>query len=109
MTPSLTIHKFPLQITDVQEVKFTGRIVEYLSVQVQNDELCLWAVVNLRPQRFGQSSKLLDRELPRRRVLVTGTGNPMPAAYSEKNSDWKYLGTVQTHGGAGVWHVFIED
>lgn len=39
--------------------------------------------------------------LKRRRFRVYGTGHPMAAGY-----DAWHVGTFQTHGGHGVWHVF---
>lgn len=81
------IFKYPIDIADEQflELPQDARI---LSVQVQDGIICIWAMV--RP----------DNPTIRRRILVVGTGNPLP------DEIWAahYLGTVQV--GRGVWHVF---
>lgn len=86
----MTIWKFELKITDYQTVMIPFG-ASALSVQAQNDKICLWAIVDpkakLSPYRF----------------RIVGTGNNADDLGVDKTS---FLGTVQTHNGALVWHVF---
>jgi len=80
-----TIWKYPIRIDDEVVISMpSGAAI--LTVQVQNDEVCLWASVDP------------SARLERRRIAIYGTGNPVRAAC--------YISTFQTHGGAGVWHAF---
>lgn len=79
------IWKYELTITDAQFIDMPAD-AEILSVQMQGDTLCLWALV--QP----------IAELRGRVIYVVGTGNPFPIGRV------KHLGTVQQ--GMFVWHVF---
>lgn len=83
----MTIWKFPIKITDVQKVEMPMG-AEILSAQMQNGDLCLWALV----------SPANNKEL--RTIEIHGTGNYVEPA------DRKFIGTAQMAGGALVWHVF---
>lgn len=82
-----TIYKYELEITDRQEVRMS-RTAEFLSVQMQGDKLCLWAMV--RPNDAQASFE----------ILIFGTGHTLPVPYG------RYIGTVQQ--GQFVWHVFYK-
>jgi hypothetical protein len=88
----MRIWKFALAITDSQAIAMPFG-AQTLSVQEQDGDLCVWAIVNpaapVVPVRF----------------YVVGTGNPMPWPSWVTNP--RHLGTVQTHGGSLVWHVFV--
>lgn len=90
---SLSIWKFPLRLTDVQDVEVPAG-AETLHVDEQHGNLCLWALVNPHP------------EVPKRKltILIVGTGHPAPSPLSVD----KYVGTVLTSGGDLVWHVFTR-
>lgn len=81
-----TIHKYPLQLTDRQELFLPARN-RPLSVQVQHGQICIWAHVDTAAPPGGLA------------VAIVGTGNPMclPAHF-------QYLGTVQLD--TFVWHVY---
>ncbi len=81
-----SIWKYELQVTDAQVVRMPvgARI---LTVQVQRDTPCLWALVDEEAKREPRVIRML------------GTGNPFDA-------DGTYIGTIQTHHAALVWHVF---
>lgn len=83
-----TIFKYPLELTDRQEVNmpFDAKI---LTVQVQYGVPCIWAIVDTEIKHF--HSRVFD---------IVGTGNPM------RDCNHKYLGTIQLHDGALVFHVF---
>lgn len=85
--PPKRIYKYPLQVTDKQEIELP-LTATVLSVQADGDKLFFWALVDIN-------------EKTKPRVFrVIGTGHDIP--------DFKflhYLGTVQTHGGSLVWHV----
>lgn len=87
----MTIWKFSLDIQDVQSFEMPNG-AKILSVQVQDGTPCLWAFVNSSAQK------------EERRFHIFGTGHRIPPHFSEEH----YIGTVQTHEGALVWHVFEE-
>ena len=62
---------------------------EILSVQNQNECLCLWAKVNT------------DRKTKTIKVEVVETGNPI-----DVGTERRFLGTVQFDGGSYVVHFF---
>lgn len=82
-----TIWKYELQPVDFQtlEMPKDSRI---LCCQTQNDNPCLWAVVNPKA------------ETVKRKIRIAGTGHPLQEGVTE------YLGTVQTLDGRLVLHVF---
>jgi len=85
------IYKYELDIVDTQEI-FMPIIYRTLSVDVQYEKVCIWALVNI------------DEPLFPRTFHIYGTGNSTP-----KNIDtFKFVGTAQMAGGALVWHVFEE-
>lgn len=84
-----TIYKYPLELgasTITFEVPQGGKV---LCVQTQNNMPCVW--IDLPDTRA---------ELKYRCFAVFGTGQPMP------NINMTYIGTVQTHDGRFVWHVY---
>lgn len=85
-----TIWKYELTVAEYQTVEMPVD-AEILTVQMQGDVLCLWALVSP------------DAELAPRSIEVFGTGHPIE--YSAGNYR-RYIGTVQMHGGSLVWHVF---
>lgn len=84
-----TIYKYPLEVTDTQFVELPLG-AEILTVQMQGNQLCLWALVNPSPDVFKKN----------RRIEIVGTGNPVPAG------DLKYISTFQMLGGGLIFHVF---
>lgn len=66
---------------------------EVLTVQVQDGELRLWALVNPNVVRVD------------RRFVVYGTGHDIKTS----EFDQRYIGTVQMNNGYLVLHVFEED
>ena len=88
----MVIWKFNLKITDRQtvEMPFGANI---LSVQEQSGTLHLWAIVNPYAEQ------------ERRLIEIVGTGNPMADVDKEDLARF-HIATVQTRGGALVWHVF---
>lgn len=91
---STVIYKYPLDLDgpDIKEIRMpVGANV--LSVQVQRDAVCLWALVPT------DTAALVDIE-ETRRFLMIGTGHRLP-----ERPD-RFIGTVQLVGGALVLHVF---
>jgi len=81
------IYKYTLKIQDIQEIIMpVGAVI--LSAQMQNNEIVLWAGVDL-------SSNI---EVIQFRIF--GTGQPMPKI------NMQYIATVQTHKERLVWHIF---
>jgi len=86
-----TIFKYVLP--QVDEVRVSMPVfAEVLSVGVQNNEICVWALV--------------DPKIPSllRTFRIAGTGHP-----TQDPDKWKFLGTVHLYGGALVFHVFQLD
>lgn len=87
----MRIWKWPLQVTDLQQVQMP-RGAQVLSVQMQGGAPQLWALV--------------DEKAPAepRTFATYGTGNPMP----EVADYGQFVGTYQMHGGSLVFHVFEQ-
>lgn len=83
------IWKYELNITDLQSISIPAE-PQFLSVQFQRDNLCLWVMVDPKKQK-----EIFDIE-------IIGTGNPAPY------HDRVYIGTAQQFGGMLVWHVFVR-
>ena len=86
----MTIWKFPLHLTDSQEVEMP-KSAEVLTVQTQKGSICLWATVESESPRSKRSFRII------------GTGHEFDGGLLA------YVGTVQQ--GSFVWHVFerLED
>lgn len=76
---STTIWKFPLALLNAQIIVMPEG-AEILTVQRQNEQPCLWAIVN--PER-NKEDRLFE---------IHGTGNPMEDEFSVGR---KYIGTFQ--------------
>ena len=91
---SKTVWKFPLTVTDVQEVLMpTGAQFLHVDVQVPNAyerEFTLWALVDPQAPKVA------------RRIVVVGTGNPAP----DDADGAEFVGTVMDD--PFVWHVFVK-
>jgi hypothetical protein len=81
---SKTIFKYKLEIKDHQTLEMPAN-AELLCVQVQNNDIYLWALVNMN--------------MPPRDIIIAvyGTGNPINGEFGN------YIGTCQLNGF--VWHV----
>lgn len=82
-----TIYKYILNPETVQSV-IMPQDAKILSVQVQHGQICIWAV--------GKASGVNERRI----FHVYGTGHELP------DDELSFIGTVQLHGGALVFHVF---
>lgn len=85
------VWKFPLQVTDEQTIEAPADF-KALSVHVQNGIPCLWAQVTG------------GAELLTHRVWVAGTGHPL----RDGAANGRFVGSFLLHGGALVFHVFVE-
>ncbi len=88
----MRIWKWNLPITDNQALKMPVG-AKILSVQVQHDNCCLWALCD--------DSKGVPSE--NREIAIYGTGNPIP------DNPGKYISTFQLLDGDLVFHVFEVD
>lgn len=85
-----TVYKYPLEITDEQEIT-AAKGWRPLAVQKQGNDCYLWAEVD-------DQARLVPHK-----VYVHGTGHQLdPNAIH-------YVGTLQLAGGALIFHVFTED
>lgn len=84
-----TIYKYPINLTTEKQRLCLPENSQLLSVQMQNEKLCVWA--------------LIDESQPMSMVRfhIFGTGDNLP---DDLNA--VFLGTVQD--GIYVWHVFYE-
>lgn len=80
------IWKYMLNLEDAQTLSIP-RGAQFLSVDNQRGQLCLWALV------------AEAAELEERTIAVIGTGNPIPPGRS-----YRFLGTAVIETFA--WHVF---
>jgi len=85
-----TIYKYKVKITARQIVEMPVD-AEILSVQVQNNEINIWASVDS------------EEETREALIEVFGTGHPMP---EDRKMDRVFIGTIQIMGGKEVYHFF---
>jgi hypothetical protein len=84
-----TIWKFPIKITDFQEIKMP-RDAEILTAQAQSfDGAFIWALVDP------------EKETVPRQIEIFGTGNPIDY---DMGTERKYIGSF--HSSIFMWHVF---
>ena len=83
------IYKYQLDLLDTQFVELSLG-AEILTVQMQGNQLCLWAMVNTLPEAIKKN----------RRIEIIGTGNPVPI------DDLKYISTFQMMDERLTYHVF---
>ena len=93
----LTIWKFPFEIKDEFEIEIPEEFT-VLSVQVQDGQPCIWAVVNPTSPKMRQG------------FILRGTGHPFSGnlKYAEGNPIRSYIATFQTAEGRLVWHLFFK-
>lgn len=88
-----TIYKYKLQADSNFNIKIEMPIgAEILTMQTQNGEPYIWAIVNPDPEE--------EKEI--RNFEIRETGSPI-------RREGKYVGTDQILGGALVFHVFEVD
>lgn len=83
------IFKYVLEITGSQVMDLPEGS-KILSAMAQRDEVVLYALVDDDVQTTCGHM-----------IRIVGTGHPFPDCHEHY-----YLGTVMTHGGSLVWHVF---
>lgn len=86
-----TIWKFPFELTD----KFTidmPKGAKVLTVQVQNEHPCIWALVNDKAP------------VEKRTFSLVGTGT----SANHITAHWRHVGSCQLQDGALVIHLFEE-
>jgi len=85
----MEIWKYKLNIYENGELEMPDGAVP-LSVQSQNGQPCLWAMVDP------------EKELVLRKFRIIGTGHKFNNSF--KHSD--YIGTFQQAEGFFIWHLF---
>jgi len=88
----LTVHKFPIQIADDQELNLP-KDARVLTIQAQRDKPCLWALVD--PE---------EAEAERWQLVTLGTGHPAPPDLAM----FGYFATYQLREGELVFHVYLR-
>lgn len=84
----MNVYKYELEITDEQIIRLPFA-AEILTVQMQGDKCCLWALVDPR------------NELNERTICIYGTGHPIPDKIR-----LKYISTFQIQHLGLVFHAF---
>lgn len=87
------IYKYPLEVVDSQVITLTTD-ADVLTVQVQNNQPVLWALVRTDIEAHQQ-----------RRIRMIGTGHEINPSPTER---LMYLSTIQLRDGALVLHVFEQ-
>jgi|21_taG_2_1085346.scaffolds.fasta_scaffold22647_3 hypothetical protein len=87
---SQAVWKYPLQVTDEQIIEVPVG-AEPLKAEMQNDELCLWMLVNPEVSTV------------KKKVHVHGTGHPVSDFVTRSD----YVDSFMLHDGALVFHVFV--
>ena len=82
------VWKFPLKADDHNDVEMP-EYAQLLHVREQHGTPCLWALVDPSARKV------------KRRVRIAGTGHNI-----EVDECNVYVGTVELHGGALIFHVF---
>lgn len=82
-----TIWKFPLKVTDVQNVEMPLP-AQVLTVQPQGMDICVWAEVDPKGEKA-----LVE-------IAIVGTGHPLPTGRL------RYINTFQLSNGALVFHAY---
>lgn len=83
-----TIYKYKIETTDSQ-VLLLPKEAEILTVQIQNGEPHLWAMIDT------------DKDETDPRVIeIFGTGNPIP------DGNRRYISSYQLRDGRLIFHVF---
>ena len=88
----ITIHKYPLEITDWQSVE-TREGARPLCIKVQHGQPCLWCIVD---DSVEKASTLTIR--------CAGTGHNLQPP---ENCRLKYMDTILMHDGNLVLHFFL--
>ena len=86
-----TVLKYKLQVTDVQTLSIPCG-AEFLSVQAQRDQPCLWVKVDPQEEVLAQVT-----------FLTVGTGEELDLDTA------RFIGTYQLYNGTVVAHVFVEE
>jgi hypothetical protein len=85
------IFKYPFSVSDKIEINMPSE-AEILSVQVQDEVPCIWAIVNT------------DSKIKIHTFFIYGTGQNVLGWDNGMN----YIGTFQLFGGKFVGHLFDE-
>lgn len=88
---SKSIWKFPLEVTNEQVVPMPAG-AKVLTVATQEGQPCVWALVDTAAPK------------PPRKFRIVVTGHTINFNLDQFN----FMGTFQLHGGALVFHVFME-
>jgi hypothetical protein len=88
------IYKYSLEVEDIQRILLPID-AKILTVQVQNEKPCLWALVD--PENNTEA----------RIIEIFGTGN-LVSDYADISIEHIYIATFQLYEGKLVFHVFEQ-
>jgi hypothetical protein len=91
-----TIHKYSIGVTGALDhgerlVVYMQKDAAIMDIQSQHDRITMWAKVDT------------DTPIVQRQFIVYYTGHEISETDHELH---QYIGTVQIHGGATIYHVF---
>jgi hypothetical protein len=86
----LTVYKYPFQLDDEITLMLPSGF-KTLKVDVQRNELCLWALVDPDNKTIPVGFR------------IAGTGHPIE---KHPNIEYRYVDTILLAGGDLVFHVF---
>ncbi len=87
-----SVYKYPLPMDEDDFTIFLPKGAEVLTIQIQGETPCLWALVDPYAKQESRS------------FHIAGTGHPI---HSPANGwEWKFIDTFQLRGGGLVFHVF---
>lgn len=89
------IFKYPVKITDASTIVLPAE-AKILSVMEQDGGIVLYAAVN------SDADKHKTKDVV---IRIRGTGNVIDFNLD----DFKFLGTVSTHAGRLMWHIFYQE
>ncbi len=94
---SQAVWKYTIELKDVQRLNVPIG-TKFLSAQMQEEQLCLWTLVDLNQQHLIEETVL---------IYVIGTGNNIPInSMHPRLSELDFIDTVQQFDSKAVWHVF---
>jgi len=85
---SYSVYKYEVPVGEHVDIEIPQG-AEILSVQTQNDQPCIWALVDKRAP------------MERRKFRIAGTGHSI-----DNPNALTFIGTFQMHGGSLVFHLF---
>jgi len=92
----LTVYKFNVDLS--QKLVIPG-FKQFLDINSQGDNICVWALVDPDSGQFGDPPKKIQ-------LIIRGTGHKIDPI---ELMGMKFFKTLQMDGGALIFHVWIPE